>query len=220
MKKVVLFGTGDFAQVASVYLSQDSPYELAAFTVHQEYITDSELLGLPIVPFETLKEQYPPDSHAMFVAIGFKGVNRVRREIYELCKSQGYELISYINSKAIQWGQIEVGDNCFIFENNVIQPFVKIGNNVIIWSGNHIGHHSTIEDNCFIASHVVISGKCTIGNSSFVGVNATFRDGIKVAPGCVIGAGATILKDTIEKGVYKSVNTEPASIKSDQLRGF
>ena len=53
-----------------------------------------------------------------------------------------------------------MGDNCFIFEDNTVQPFVTLGNNLVLWSGNHIGHHSTLRDHCFISSHVVISGFC------------------------------------------------------------
>ncbi len=220
MKPVVLFGTGDFAQVAYVYLTQDSPYKVVAFTAHREFITDSSILGIEVVPFEEIEQRFPPSEYAMFIAIGFKKVNRVRTHMYNLCKAKGYELITYINSKATHWGHIEVGDNCFIFENNVIQPFVKIGNNVIIWSGNHIGHHSLIGNNCFIASHVVISGKVTIGDGCFIGVNATFRDSITVAPECVIGAGAIVLKDTAEKEVYKTTQSEVSTISSDKLRNF
>ena len=168
---------GDFARVARVYLDADSPHWVVAFTVNERYIEADELDGLPVVPFETLTETHPPDRYAMFVAIGFSGVNRARREVYEQCKEHGYELISYVNSKATYWGELVLGDNCFVFEENVIQPNVRIGNNVILWSGNHIGHDSTIEDHVFIASHAVISGNVTIGESSFVGVNATFRDG-------------------------------------------
>jgi sugar O-acyltransferase (sialic acid O-acetyltransferase NeuD family) len=135
-----------------------------------------------------------------------------------MCKSKGYKLITYINSKATHWGEIEVGDNCFIFEGNVIQPFVKIGNDVIMWSGNHIGHDSSIGDHCFIASHAVISGNVRIGPYCFIGVNATFRDGIIVAPECIIGAGALILKDTIEKGVYKGHKSESAPYASSNLK--
>ena len=156
----------------------------------------------------------------MFVAIGFSGVNKARREVYEECKARGYELISYVNSRATCWGELVLGDNCFVFEENVIQPNVRIGNDVIVWSGNHIGHDSTIEDHGFIASHAVISGNVTIGESSFVGVNATFRDGIAVAPRCVIGAGALIMKDTVEGGVYSVRGTEPAEKKSWELSGF
>jgi sugar O-acyltransferase (sialic acid O-acetyltransferase NeuD family) len=220
LKRAVIFGTTGFAEVAHAYLSADSPYEIAAFTVHREFRTSEELLGLPVVPFEELEERYPPRDVDMFVAMGFGKVNKRRAEVYALCKSKGYRLLTYVNSRAIYWGELNVGDNCFILENNVIQPFVTIGNNVVLWSGNHIGHHSRIGDNCFISSHVVISGNCDIGNNTFIGVNATLRDGIKVAPECIIGAGALILKNTVERGVYQSSNTVAANITSDKLRGF
>lgn len=218
MNDVVLFGTGDFAQVACEYLRQDSPHDVVAFTVHERYIEDTELLGLPVLPFERLEELHPPPSCAMFVAVGFSGVNKTRRAMYEECRSKGYELISYVSSKAIHLGEVALGDNSFVFEANVIQPFVRIGSNVIIWSGNHIGHHSRIEDHCFIASHAVISGNVTIGEETFVGVNATFRDGVTVAPRCLIGADALIMKDTEEGGVYSVRGTEPRPMKSWDLK--
>jgi sugar O-acyltransferase (sialic acid O-acetyltransferase NeuD family) len=219
-KRIVIFGASELAEVAHVYLTKDSAYEVVAFTVNQSYIKETKLRGLDVVPFETLEKTHPPSEFGMFVAMGFKRVNRARAEMYEACKAKGYKLISYVNSKAVQWGEIEVGDNCFILENNVIQPFVRIGNNVVIWSGNHIGHHSQIGDHCFIASHAVISGHTKIGAYSFVGVNATFRDHVTVAPHCVIGAAAVILKDTNESGVYPVKSTEAAAVTSDQLRGF
>jgi sugar O-acyltransferase (sialic acid O-acetyltransferase NeuD family) len=218
VKPVVLFGIGDFARIAYVYLTEDSPHEVAAFTVDESYVDQADLLGKPIVPFERLTETHPPEEYSMFVAIGFSGVNRVRREIYQRCKALGYELVSYVSSEAHLVAGVELGDNCFVFEANVIQPFVRIGNNVVLWSGNHIGHDSTIADHCFIASHAVVSGNCTIGESCFVGVNATFRDGVTVAPECVIGAGALIMKDTERGGVYSVRGTEPLDKKSWDLR--
>jgi sugar O-acyltransferase (sialic acid O-acetyltransferase NeuD family) len=214
---VVLFGLGDFARVARVYLAEDSPHEVVAFTANERYIENGELDGLPVVPFEGLVETHPPQQCSMFVAIGFSGVNRARREVYEQCKQLGYELITYVNSRATYWGELQIGDNCFVFEENVIQPNVRIGNDVILWSGNHIGHDSTIEDHVFIASHAVVSGNVTIGESSFVGVNATFRDAITVAPRCIIGAGALIMKDTAEGAVYSVRGTEPLDKKSWDL---
>jgi sugar O-acyltransferase (sialic acid O-acetyltransferase NeuD family) len=217
MSDLVLFGLGDFARVARVYLTEDSPHEVVAFTANERYIEADEVDGVPVVPFERLTETHPPDRCSMFVAIGFSGVNRSRREVYEQCKGLGYELITYVNSKATYWSELQIGDNCFVFEENVIQPNVRIGNNVILWSGNHIGHDSTIENHVFIASHAVVSGNVTIGESSFVGVNATFRDAITVAPRCVIGAGALIMKDTVEGGVYSVRGTEPLDKKSWDL---
>ena len=110
-----------------------------------------------------------------------------------------------------------VGDNCFILEDNTIQPFAKIGNNVTLWSGNHIGHDSTIEDHCFIASHVVVSGHVRVGTRSFIGVNATLRNTITIAPESIIGAGAVIMKDTRPKGVYLAERAKLFSKSSDEI---
>jgi sugar O-acyltransferase (sialic acid O-acetyltransferase NeuD family) len=220
MKRAVIFGTTDFAQVAHVYLRDDSEYSVEAYTVNERFITETSLLGLPVVPFENLKQSYPPAEFAVFLGIGFSKVNANRRSVYEACKAEGYALPSYVHSNVHRWPETTVGEACFIFENNVLQPFVRIGNNCVLWSGNHIGHHTTIGNNVFIASHVVISGKCTIGDNSFLGVNATLRDGVTVASDCVVGAGAIVLKDTIQSGVYKTVNTEPQERRSHELRNF
>jgi sugar O-acyltransferase (sialic acid O-acetyltransferase NeuD family) len=218
VKPVVLFGVGDFARVAHVYLTQDSPYEIAAFTVDEQYLDATDISGVPVVPFEELERTHPASDFAMFVAIGFSRVNKTRAELYHRCKSRGYELISYISSEAHLITDVPMGDNCFVFEANVLQPFVRLGSNVVLWSGNHIGHDSTIGDHVFIASHAVISGNCTVGDSCFVGVNAAIRDGITVAPDCVIGAGAVVMKDTSQGDVLAVRGTEPLPKKSWELR--
>lgn len=201
-EKVVIFGNGQIAELTQVYLTYDSPYEVVAFTVDKEWIKELRFKNLPVVPFEEVEELYPPSQFKMFLPISYRFVNKLRAQKYYEAKDKEYELISYICSKATIWPGLEVGDNCFIFEDNVIQPFAKIGNNVILWSGNHIGHHTIIKDHCFIASHVVISGSVIVEPYCFFGVNSTIRDNITIAKECVVGAGAIISKDTREKGVY------------------
>ena len=217
-KKIVIFGPRDLGQVVHFYLTHDSPYEVVAFTAHKDKIKNKEVFSLPVIPFEDLEKLYPPSKYSMFIAIPYANLNQIRAKVFEEAKKKGYELISYINSKAIYWEDVKVGENCFILENNVIQPFVKIGDDVIIWSGNHIGHHCIIKDHCFIASHVVISGKVTIEPYCFLGVNSTIRDGIKIASKNIIGAGAVILKDTKENEVYTNDSTKLLKIKSEDLK--
>ena len=219
-KKVVIFGAGDIGQLAHFYLTHDSPYEVAAFCADAAYIDADEFIGLPVVPFEDIPNTYPPDDFDMFVALSYSKLNETRARKYVEAKEKGYKLISYVCSRSVMWDGIEIGDNCFIFENQTIQPFVKIGNNVTLWSGNHIGHHSTIGDHCFLTSHVVVSGHVDVGPYCFLGVNSTLRDGIKLAQGTVVGAGATVVKDTVEFGVYTGVAAELRSQDSRNLSYF
>jgi sugar O-acyltransferase (sialic acid O-acetyltransferase NeuD family) len=217
MKPVVIFGLGSYAKVAKVYLEADSPYTVVAFTADREYIEENQMLGVPVVPFDELVETYPPEQYEMLVAMGARNMNDDRTQIYHQCKDLGYKFITYINSKATHWGHIEIGENTFIFEENVIQPFVKIGSNVVLWSGNHIGHDSVIGDNVFIASHAVISGHVTIDNNCFVGVNATFVDKIKIAPYTLIGAGAFITRSTRENEAYIGARAERSKRESKEF---
>lgn len=219
-KPLVIFGSGDIAQLAHYYFSTDSNYEVVAFTVDANYIKESEFCGLPVVAFEDVAKKYPPDSYDFFVALSYSKLNAVRKEKFLAAKERGYKLVSFISSCATIFNEGRIGENCFIFEDNTIQPFVTIGNNVTLWSGNHIGHHSVIHDHTFIASHVVISGGVEIGEQCFVGVNATLRDHIKIGDRCVVGAGALLLADADPEGVYIGAATERSKIPSIRLRGI
>jgi sugar O-acyltransferase (sialic acid O-acetyltransferase NeuD family) len=218
MKPLVIFGTGDIAQLAHFYFSTDSEYRAQAFTVDSEFITGSDFCALPVVPFDEIAARHPPDRHELFVALGYAKLNQVRKEKYLAAKAMGYRLASYVSSRATVLTRHPIGENCFILEDSTVQPFVTIGNNVTLWSGSHIGHHSTIADHCFIAPHVGISGGVIVGESCFIGVNATLRDHIKIGERCVIGAGALMLADARPEGVYIGDATERSRVPSTRLR--
>ncbi|OIQ92721.1 UDP-N-acetylbacillosamine N-acetyltransferase [mine drainage metagenome] len=219
-KKLVIFGDTDQAQLAHYYFSRDSHYEIVAFTVDKKFIRFDEFCGLPVLPFEDIARLCSADSHDLFIALGYSRVNQLRKEKYLAAKNMGYSLASYISKYATILNENEFGDNCFILEDNTIQPFVKVGSNVTLWSGNHIGHHSIIGDHCFVASHVVVSGRVTVGESCFIGVNATLRDHITVGSRCVIGAGALLLSDADPEGVYIGEASPRAKVPSSRLRGI
>jgi sugar O-acyltransferase (sialic acid O-acetyltransferase NeuD family) len=217
MARAVIFGAGDIARLAHFYFTNDTPHEIAAFTVDRAFRTADEFLGLPMCDAEEVARRYPPAEFAMFVALSYAKMNRVRAEKYAAMRALGYTLLTYVSSRCTYLAQTPPGDNCFILEDNTIQPFVRIGNNVTLWSGNHIGHDSVIEDNCFITSHVVVSGNVRVGEGSFIGVNATLRNSLTIAPATLIGAGAVIMKDTVAKGVYLPERAALFSKTSDEI---
>lgn len=212
MKKLILFGKGSYAQIAKDYFNNDSDYKVIAFTLDKEYIDDDNFEGLPVVSFDEVQEKYPPKEYNMHIALSYTDMNKLREAKYNEAKLKGYKLASYISSNCSYKSKSGCGDNCFIFEDNTIQPYVEIGNNVILWSGNHIGHHSVIKDHNFISSHVVISGHCVIEPNCFIGVNSTFAHKLTIGKETLVGAGAIIAKNTEERGIY----VPPKSIKLDK----
>jgi len=217
MDKIIIFGTGDIAQIANYYFDIDSPNEVVAFTVDKDYLEQDTYEGKPLVAFEEITKLYPPSEFKMFIALSYSKMNSVRESKYNIAKELGYELVSYVSSKCSYMSQYEHGDNCFIFEDNTIQPFVKIGNNVTLWSGNHIGHHSVIHDHNFISSHVVVSGHCTIETNCFLGVNATIGHQVTIAKHTLLGAGATVAKHTKENTIYVPARTVELNKKSTDI---
>ena len=217
-KKLVIIGDSAFAEIAHEYFDADTEYEVVAFAVELAYLKREQLNGLPVVAFETVAQTYPPAEHEVYVATVYTQLNRLRTRLSQTAKAQGYKLASYISPRAFLWRNVEIGEHCFIFEDNTLQPFVKIGNNAVLWSGNHIGHHSVIRDNCFIASQVVISGFCEIGDNTFIGVNATLANNVTIGNDNWIGPNTVIMKNTEAGALYKTDQPEPFKISA--LRFF
>lgn len=220
MNPIIIFGNGEIAEIAHYYFTHDTSYKIKCFAVDSQYCEENKFCGLNVIPFDEIENTYSPNDYDMFIAVGYSKLNQIRTQKYLQAKAKGFELVSYISSKATILTELAMGDNCFILEDNTIQPFVKIGNNVTLWSGNHIGHHVSIADNNFISSHVVISGGVQVQENCFIGVNATIRDHITIAENCVIGAGSLILHNTQANGVYTMPEAQLSKVPSHKLRGI
>jgi sugar O-acyltransferase (sialic acid O-acetyltransferase NeuD family) len=216
MKRLVIYGTGQIAEVADFYFKTDTGYRIEAFTNASEFIKEDKFKGTPVIPFEELERSHPPSKYDIFVAIGYSKTNQVRQRRFVEARQKGFDCATYISPRATYYGTA-VGANCFILENNVIQPFVSLGDNVTLWSGNHIGHHSTIRHHCFISSHVVISGGCDIGENCFLGVNSTLRDNITLGNFVVVSPGSVVMKDCQERSVVQPGESTCRVIRRDVI---
>lgn len=218
LKKLIIFGTGEIAQLANYYFTTDSNFEVVAFTVDRNYIKESSFEKLPLIAFDELENHFSVKDYFVFIALSYAQMNNFREQKYLESKSKGYKIASYISSKCSYLSQFEPGENAFILEDNTIQPFVKIGTNVTLWSGNHIGHHSIVKDNNFVSSHVVISGHCVIEKNCFLGVNSTIGHNVMIGEESLIGAGSIITKNTNKGDVYVPSRSVLLDKKSNTLK--
>jgi sugar O-acyltransferase (sialic acid O-acetyltransferase NeuD family) len=217
-KRIVIFGTGEIGMLAKFYFDRDSDYEVVGFTADDEFVSADGIGNLPLVPFSKLTEKFPPSEVGVHVALSYKKLNQVRAEKYYAVKSLGYELPSYVCSKSVYWDDLCIGDNCFILENQTIQPTVKIGNNVMIWSGNHIGHGTVIGDHCYISSHVVIAGHVNIGGRSFLGINSAIKDFVSVGADTFVTMNATVTKDIKAGSVVVAASGKVYKAESEEAK--
>jgi sugar O-acyltransferase (sialic acid O-acetyltransferase NeuD family) len=220
MRKIVIVGAGETAELAYDYFSNDTNYEVAAFSVESPFIVKESLFGKPIVPVESLEDAFSPANYLAFVAISYTKLNRVRRKLFELVEAKGFEFASYVSSSAYIGRSVSIGRNAMIMENNVLQYHSSVGDDIILWSGNHIGHRSVIGGHTFLSSHVVVSGFCEIGENCFLGVNATIGDNVKIADDCVIGGGAVILSNTSPGQIFRGQASKAERLDSYSVFGL
>ena len=209
-RPIVLYGREELARLAWYCLTHDSRREVAGFTVRRAEMPAAPasadgLLGVPLVPFETLEDHFPPERYDLLVAIGPHEVNGPRAARFEEGRARGYRFASYIASGAHLWPDLEITPGCMIFEHAVVEPFSRIGANAVLRAGVHLSHDAVIGDHVFLAPRVAMAGTGHIQSHCFVGVNATLRDNVTVAPRCVIGAGAVVTSSTEPDGLYVGV---------------
>lgn len=202
MKKIIIYGCGTGADVATRYIRSDKEDKICAYTADAKYISNNNFMDLPLVAFEDIERQYPPDNYLMFIPLGSKAMNHLRAEKYQLAKNKGYTLYSYVSSKSFLHYDIDCGENCFILEGQAINFDVKIGNNVVMWSSNHVGDRTIIGDHVWLSSHVTIAGNATIKDYCFLGINATIANNIVLEPETFVGATCFITKNTKKGDVY------------------
>ncbi len=218
-ERVVIVGTGDHAALAFECFTLDSPHEVVAFSAEPGFIRADKYCERPVVPFNRLAAVYPPTEFRAFVAASATQLNRVRRRLFYEAKSAGFSFVSYVSKSSFVWNNVEIGENVFIGELNMLHYKVRIGNNVVIASGTHLGHGTVIGDDCYLASRATFAGECRLGRGCFVGVGSCVANNRSLAEACVIGAGAVVVKDTQPRQVYVGNPARPTGRDSFETFG-
>ncbi len=214
-KELIIFGTGKFADFIAYSFENDSDYKVSAFSVEKDFLSSqlNEEFNVPVVAFETIEENYPPEKYHLFIAVGN---DAVREKIFNQAKSKGYFLPNFISSNAKYAKNLTLlGENIFVGEASFLQPFVTIESNSYL-IGARIGHHSVIKRNTLL-SVCLLGAEVEIGQNSFIGLNATLRSKIKVGKKNIIGMGSVIDKNTNDYEVYTAPTAKKRTLNYQDI---
>ncbi len=217
-KNLIIVGCGEFGEMVYEFFSSDSNYVPVAFAVEKRFKNEEFLLGLPILEFESIKQQYPTNEYELFIAVTYVHLNEERKRLYSQAKAMGYKLASYIHPSTTVSSQVTVGENVLVMENCVLQKGVKVGTGTIIWCGSVISHGSKVGQFSWVAPRTAIAGFTKIGNHVFLGVNSTVADMLEIADKIVVGAGGVVNHSLTEPDVY--VGCPVRSLGGNSLDNF
>jgi sugar O-acyltransferase (sialic acid O-acetyltransferase NeuD family) len=216
LDKLILFGNKTMARGMYLGLRNSPKYEVVGFTVDRDYLDGDRFCDLPIVPFDVVRNVFPPENHKMHIAVGFVANNKIRAERYLAAKEMAYEMVSFISSTTLLDPKT-IGDHCLVGEYCIISSTAKIGNNVTISGGCIIAEDVVIGDHCFFSGGVAVAGGARIGTGCYLGIRSIIRNRITIGNHCVIGAGALMLENAEDNTVYLGEPATLLPISSDKL---
>jgi sugar O-acyltransferase (sialic acid O-acetyltransferase NeuD family) len=214
-KLLIIFGIGKISQAVSYYFNRDSEYKIAAYIVDDIFATNIEFMGVPVVKLSDIKERFKPETHTVFVAVGYQGMNSLRANKYNYFKEQNYSFASYRSPNV--FGEYTIGENSIIMDGAIIQPYASFGNNVFIWGGAMVGHHAMIQDDCWLTGGCLIGGSVNLGRGTFIGMGAIVGQEVKTGIECMLGAGSLTIRSIGDKVVVVKEQTETHRLNSKQF---
>ena len=211
LEKLVILGTGLFAQEILDLAEDTGKYEITAFVENwDKEKAGKTLLGLPIIWIDDLKSMM--STHKAVCALG----TTKRNAFVEHAIKIGFEFTSIIHPNARVSRKSKVEKGSIISAGVVIAAHTTIGNHVIINRGGLIGHHTKIGSYTTISPGANIAGSVTIGEGTYVGIGAVVLDHISIGAHCVVGAGALVTKDVPDRVQVVGI---PARITKDNIKG-
>lgn len=136
------------------------------------------------------------------VAIGdAKSRRRIQSELIE----NKLHIVSLFHPSSIIASNVKIGIGTVMMAGSVINSGTEIGQGCIINTCASVDHDCIINDYVHISVNAHVVGSVTIGENTWVGAGATVCNNLNIVRDSVIGAGAVVVKDISESGVYIGV---------------
>lgn len=194
-QKLIIYGIGAMARTYAMHLEQI--FDIEAYTVTKDLISDSDFNDKPLVPFEDVEKYFSPQHYQFIVAVGYIEFNKLRASIAAQAQLKGFKLAQYLGSPLLNHPSLQFGSNTVVLDQSSIHSHSIIGDNVFITSCVQIGHDCKIGNNVWINAGVTLGGGVVVGDNTFIGMNATIAHDVTIGSKCFIGA-STLVTSSIE----------------------
>ena len=193
MKKLIVYGAGEFGSLTANIISYYEDYEICAYGDDSKSNKGLFIDKAPIYDEQALL-QYA-DENNIKNAISSIGNNFIRAEKYNLLKKAGFNMISIVHPQALIDTNVNYGENVIIEMGTAIHTHSIIGNNVFLGGDALIGHHNKIGNHVLVGGNVSFGGSVIVEDYVSIGVGASIKPGVILGEGSVIGVGAAVIKN-------------------------
>lgn len=100
---------------------------------------------------------------------------------------------------------VKVGVCTAVMANAVINSGSSIGNGVIINTAASVDHDNVIGDFSHVSPGAHLAGNVSIWERCWIGIGASVINNIYIVTDSIVAAGAVVIKDINEAGIYVGV---------------
>ena len=212
MKKIVVFGIGDFSDIIVDMIQNKLDLSVEGFVIDDEYYANNIWKGKPVVPLSRIKENYPKENYSIVLGMIGDRLFDLRAVKFRYLKELGYKIENIIHPSAtISYETI--GEGNIFLENSCVAFGSVIGDGNIFWPLSCVNHHGKIGSFNNLSPSVSLAGGVTVGDHCFLGCNSTYNNRIIVHDYTFVGAGSYISCNTEPYGVY----VPPRAIKLSKV---
>ncbi len=191
-KKIIILGSGLFAEEVADYISVMKDYDLIGFVEGANHEKCSEtLLGLPVIWIDDVTGVIDSCSCKAVCAVG----STKRNSFIQQATKSGLSFTTIVHPASHISLSVILGIGTIISPGAIVAVSTRIGDHVIINRGGMIGHHVEIGNYVTISPGANIAGKTKIGDGCYIGMGAVILDGITIGNNSIVGAGSVVTKD-------------------------
>lgn len=129
MKPVIVFGTGDFADIVSFILEEKLGLSIAAYAVHERFRQEDSYRGRPLVALEECQCRFSPASFDAALAIIGKKMFTQREAVFSDLVKMGYRIRNVIDPRA-SLDTDRIGQGNIILAGASIEAHCSIGTGI------------------------------------------------------------------------------------------
>jgi sugar O-acyltransferase (sialic acid O-acetyltransferase NeuD family) len=200
MSRVAIIGGGDLGQLIAHHVEHDSNDQFVGFFDDGMLPSHDQCLGVIDSVLIKFKEKL---FDKLLIGIGYRHF-KFREEVFELMKLS-IPLARFIHSSCYVDSTVSISPGCVLMPGCILDKGVVLEDNVLLNTGCVIAHDSTIGAHSFWGPAVHCSGYVCTGRKCYCGIGTTIIDNISLCDNVQTGAGAVVVSDILEPGLYLGV---------------
>lgn len=194
-KRLVIIGAGGHGKVIADIALKNGYVNIC-------FVDDNAtgyVMGFPIIGTSIEIERLNDGNTDFVIGIGNNATRKLIAEKYDV------NFVTLVHPSAQIGVNVSIGKGTVVMAGAVINVCSTVGEHCIINTGAIVEHDNVIEDYVHISPKSALGGTVRVGALSHIGIGATVKNNTDICGGCVIGAGAVVIRNITEGGIYVGV---------------